>query len=231
MHVTICHADEDLVAVDKAPGDAVIPARGEPAEGSLLRRLETQLGARLWVVHRIDRQTSGVVVFARSAEAHRGLSRAFEQRRVEKEYVAFTAGVPEPAAGRIELALHAARRGKSRPAHAGEAASQQASTEYRVERIFRRPGLEAARVGLRPSTGRHHQLRVHLRAQGTPILFDPLYGRGATGPFAAAPCRRLALHASRLRLPTPRGVLDVAAPLSVDLVALDAWLAAEAGVG
>jgi tRNA pseudouridine32 synthase/23S rRNA pseudouridine746 synthase len=226
MDVTICHADADLVVVDKASGDAVIPARGEPAEHSLVRRLEAQLGARLWVVHRIDRGTSGVVVFARSAEAHRGLCRAFEQRRVDKEYVAFTAGVPEPEAGRIELALHGARRGKSRPATEHEPGAREAATDYRVERIYRRrQGRDAARVGLRPSSGRQHQLRVHLRARGTPILFDQLYGRGVAQAFAGAPCRRLALHASRLRLPTPRGVLDVRAPLSAELVALDAWLA------
>ncbi len=225
MEVAICHADRDLVVVDKPPAVAVIPARSEPAEASLVRQLEACLGLRLWVVHRIDRDTSGVVVFAKSAEAHRALCRAFEERRVEKEYVAFTAGVPEPEAGRIDVPLHAARRGKARPARPDEAGRQEAVTDYRVERVFHGAGLAAARVGLWPRSGRRHQLRVHLRARGTPILFDALYGGDQARPSPAAPCRRLALHAARLRLPTPGGVLEVGAPLPGDLVALEAWLA------
>jgi hypothetical protein len=106
--IDILHEDDAVVAVSKPPGETVIPARGDPPETCLRRRLETQLGRRLWVVHRIDRDASGLVVFALSAGAHRALSLAFEHRQVEKTYVAFVAGPLEPGRGRIDVALRPA---------------------------------------------------------------------------------------------------------------------------
>src|SRR5690606_11931946 len=93
------------LAVDKPAGIAVVPARGEPFGDSLRARLEAARGERLWVVHRLDRETSGVVLFARTAEAHRTLSLAFEHREVTKQYRAWTCGAPEPATGTIDLPL------------------------------------------------------------------------------------------------------------------------------
>jgi len=93
----------DLIAVAKPPGVTVIPARGEPPEACLRAQLEASRGEPLWVVHRIDRDTSGVVVFARTADAHRALSMAFEKRRAEKRYLAFaqaSASPPDRAASR-----------------------------------------------------------------------------------------------------------------------------------
>lgn len=224
MEPAILLRNEAFVAVDKKAGETVIPARGEAPGLSLVRRLENALGQRLWVVHRIDRETSGIVLFALNADSHRELNRAFEERRVEKEYVAFVAGTLEPAQGCIDLPLHAARRGKSRPAAPGEPGSREAVTEYAAERVFRRGEEAVSRLRLRPRSGRHHQIRVHLRARGAPILFDALYGRGAVQAFAAAPCGRLALHAARLRVSLAGGVQDVEAPLAADLGALDDWL-------
>ncbi len=217
---------EGIVAVAKPPGEAVIPARGEAADACLQRRLERQLQRRLWVVHRIDRHASGVVLFATNAGAHRLLSIAFEQRRVAKSYRAFTAGVPAPPNGRLELALHGARKGKTRPAAAGEP-GQTATTEYATLGAWRLGEDAIALVEARPLTGRHHQIRVHLRAAGTPILFDPLYAGGRTpAALAAAPCSRLALHALRIEVPLPDGNarLAVEAPLAADLEALARWL-------
>lgn len=85
----VLHQDRDVVAVDKPPGVPVIPARGEDGGECLQHRLQRQIGHRLWVVHRIDRDASGVVLFASNAAAHRMLSLAFEQRQVHKSYVAF----------------------------------------------------------------------------------------------------------------------------------------------
>jgi tRNA pseudouridine32 synthase / 23S rRNA pseudouridine746 synthase len=225
--IAVLHEDRDVVAVAKPAGPPVIPARGEDADACVQRRLERQLGRRLWVVHRIDRDASGVVLFARNADAHRALSLAFERREVHKSYVAIVAGRLSPPAGRIDVALHAARKGKTRPAQPGEPGAQEAATDYAAERTWRVAGEDVTRVTARPLTGRHHQIRVHLRFVGAPILFDPLYGRGF-GPkdLASAPASRLALHAARLDVPAPSGGgrLVVDCPLAADLAALVEWL-------
>ncbi|GMU63959.1 MAG: hypothetical protein AMXMBFR36_02330 [Acidobacteriota bacterium] len=213
------------LAVDKPAGVAVIPARGL-AQGDCLRaRLESSRGERLWVVHRLDRETSGVVLFARTAEAHRALSIAFERREVAKRYLAFTDRAPEPRAGTIDVALHDARRGRSRPARPGEPGAKAAETVYRTVRRF--AGGRFAELELEPATGRHHQLRVHLRAIGTPILFDPVYGREVV-ELADAPVHRLALHAARIAFADPEDGAEraIEAPLAADLGTLAAWLSA-----
>ena len=225
-HADVLFEDADLLAVAKPPGLTVVPATVGPPGGCLRERLESARGERLWVVHRIDREASGLVVFARTAAAHRALSMDFEQRTVRKTYVAFVAGALDPGAGRIDVPLHAARRGKARPADPGEAGARDALTEYTAEAHWLGGGLDVSRVEARPATGRHHQIRVHLRARGTPILFDPLYGRGVRQePLHRAPCQRLALHAHRLALRHPRDgrPLELEAPLAPDLVSLEDW--------
>jgi RluA family pseudouridine synthase len=225
--LVLLHEDRDVVAVDKPSGVPVIPARGEDEGACLRKRLERQTGRRLWVVHRIDRDASGVVLFARNAEAHRALSLAFEHRQVHKSYVAMVAGRLSPLAGRLDVALHAARKGKTRPATPGEPGAQAAVTEYATEQVWRLGEEDVSRVAASPLTGRHHQVRVHLRSAGAPILFDPLYGRGR-GPsvLADAPASRLALHAARVDVPSPSGDrrLVVECPLAADLAALVEWL-------
>jgi RluA family pseudouridine synthase len=220
------HADSALLVVSKPPGIAVIPARGEPAEDSLQKRLELERGERLFVVHRIDRETSGLVVFARTAEAHRAACLAFERREVSKRYLAFVAGRLEPREGRIELALHPARRGRMRPAQPGETGGLEAVTGYRVLERWSGPAAAVSLVEAMPLTGRQHQIRVHLRSRQTPILRDPVYGLSTfEGPFADLPCPRLALHAFRLAMPLATGgALDLEAPVPEDLLALKAWL-------
>jgi RluA family pseudouridine synthase len=233
--LTVLAEDPRLVALAKPPGAVVVPARGADDGSSLRGALERRLGARVWVVHRLDRDTSGVVLFARDPDSHRSLSLAFERRAVAKTYLAYTAGAPETQTGRIDLPLHAARRGKSRPAVPGEPGSRAAATRYRVLATWSLPGVRAiAKLALEPETGRHHQLRVHLRWLGCPILFDPLYsGAAELGAAAvaaalppAAPWRRLALHAARLVVPDPGTGLprSFEAPLPDDLAALEAWL-------
>jgi RluA family pseudouridine synthase len=217
----VLHEDADLLAVAKPAGIPVIPARDEPPEESLWHRLAGERGERLWVVHRIDRDTSGVVVFARTAEAHRMLSMAFERREVDKTYLAWAAGSVDDAV-RVDLPLHEARRGKARPARPDEPGARAAVTELAVERRWRRGDAQVARVRCHPITGRHHQIRVHLRALEAPIVHDPLYGkRTLRGPLAEAPCPRLALHAASLAVPGGR---RFTAPLPDDLRALEAWL-------
>ncbi len=233
--IVILHDDGALVAVAKPSGEPVIAARGEPPEACLQKRLERQLGRRVYVVHRIDKDASGVVVFALDADAHRAASLAFEHRDVRKHYLAYTAGELSPAAGRLDVPLHAARKGKTRPARPGEPGAQAAVTDYATSRRFRLSDEAlVSLVEVRPQQGRHHQIRVHLRAAGTPILFDPLYGRGLMpSALAGAPCSRLALHALRLELPSPdgSGTLTIEAPLEPDLDALAGWLDTHAHAG
>jgi len=225
----LLYDDGALVAVDKPWGEPVIAARGEPPEACVQKRLERELGRRVFVVHRIDRDASGVVLFALDAAAHRAASLAFEHRRVRKSYLAFLAGGLAPAAGRIEAPLHSARKGKTRPARPGEPGAQPALTEYDTRRSFELGASRVSLVDARPHTGRHHQLRVHFRSAGAPILFDPLYARGlAPAGLEGAPCARLALHAAELELEAEGGrpAIRVAAPLAPDLAALADWLAA-----
>ncbi len=216
---------DELIAVAKPPGITVIPARNEPPEACLRAQLEAARGEPLWVVHRIDRDTSGVVVFARTAAAHRALSMAFEKRRTEKRYLAFVSARGVASEGAIALPLRPARRGLMKIATAGDRAAQSAETTYVMTRRWRRPEGDArAAIALaRPLTGRQHQIRVHLAAIAAPIWFDPLYGEGAAP--ADAPAGRLALHAHRLAIPTPGGAwLQIEAPLPDDLLALERWL-------
>lgn len=227
MHtpVTFLYEDTDLAIVDKPAGVAVVPA---PAVAGLcLRdRVAAALGTRVWVVHRLDRDTSGVVVFARSAAAHRTLSMAFEARDVEKRYSAVTLGVPVPATDVITLALHEARRGKARPATPGEPGAREATTGYAVTRTWRDGDRAVAVIAVTPRTGRHHQIRVHLRAIGTPIAGDALYGGTQAAAFTDLPVPRLALHATAIDVPHPSGGRRVSAmaPWPADLGALTTWL-------
>ncbi len=225
--VPIIYLDDRVAAADKPPRLTVVPAAGDPGRDCLRFRLESQLGAKLWVVHRLDRDTSGIVLFARDAETHRALGAAFEARRVHKTYLAFTSGAPPDREGLIDTPLHPARRGKARPARPREAGASSALTGYAVKRRWHRGAERVALVEARPETGRHHQVRVHLRSIGAPVLFDPLYGGGPAGRLLGAPANRLALHASRLAVPGAGPAdepLVLESPLPGDLASLLQWL-------
>ncbi len=232
--ISLLYDDDEMVVADKPAGVAVIPAPGEP-EGACLRdRVAAQIGTRTWVVHRLDRDTSGIVVFARSADAHRMLSMAFDRRDVERRYTALVRGVPVLVDGAIDVPLHDARKGKTRLAQAEEAGAQAARTEVAITRVWRAGGGAAAtgtaatvaRVTADPHVNRHHQLRVHLRAVGTPIVGDPFYGRAVSPLPPAVPATRLALHASFLEIPHPSGArrVVVESALPLDLCVLHDWL-------
>jgi len=229
MHtpVTFLYDDDALVVVDKPAGVAVIPAPHEDDGPCLRDRTAAALGTRVWVVHRLDRDTSGAVVFSRTAEAHRALSMAFEARVVDKHYEALVSGVPAPSSGSVDLALHEARRGKARPARPGEPGARPATTRYATARVWRHDTRAIARLTLSPATGRHHQIRVHLRAIGTPILGDALYGSEASRGLADVPVPRLTLHAAAIDVPHPSSPgrrVAVSAPWPADLSSLSAWL-------
>ncbi len=222
--------DEALLVVDKPAGRLVIPGR-TAAEPSLRQELSARHGP-LWVVHRLDRGTSGVLVFARTAAAHRALNLQFERGEPRKTYVALVAGLP-PADLVVELAIAPGRKGRMRPAWPGEAGGKPASTAFRLVEAFPARGGRPAMSLLeaRPATGRTHQIRVHLLAAGHPLAIDPDYGEEAPlrDGAGAVVLARTPLHAARLELRHPGGGdLVVEAPAPPDLLAALALLRGEA---
>ncbi len=214
------------IAADKPSGVVVVPARREAAVASLWRTLERERGERLFVVHRLDRDTSGVVLFARSAETHRLLCGAMERGEVRKTYLALVHGSLEAEEGVVEVPLHAARKGKTRPAAADEPGARKAVTAYRVLRRYATPIGPVSWVEASPRTGRLHQIRVHFRFAGAPLLVDPLYSRRSRilasdlgARDASFVVERLTLHAARVgfRDPISGEPVLVESPLPEDL--------------
>ncbi|HWU48440.1 MAG TPA: pseudouridine synthase [Asticcacaulis sp.] len=189
----ILYADAHLLIVDKPAGLLSVPGRGEANQDCLITRLQTDYPDAL-TVHRLDMATSGVMAFARGAEAQRALSMAFAERRVAKTYIAVVAGLVAEDAGEVDLPLICDWPNRPRQM-VDHAVGKHALTRYRV--VERGEGV--TRVDLEPVTGRSHQLRVHMAALGHPILGDPFYAP----PDVRAMSARLLLHAAALSLPHP----------------------------
>ena len=200
----VLHADEWLLVVDKPAGMLSVAGRGPAGEDCLHARL-----CRRWpdalVVHRLDMATSGLMVFARGAQAQRLLSRAFADRAVDKRYVAIVAGKPvagnPDGEGWAEIDLPLAADWPARPRQMVDAVNGRPSlTRWRIAGESPHAWEGGTRLELQPVTGRSHQLRVHLAAIGHPIMGDTLY---APEPIAGA-APRLLLHAERLALAHPQ---------------------------
>ncbi len=191
------YANADLVVINKPAGLLTVPGRGPDKQDCALVRLQQQFPDAL-TVHRLDRDTSGLLVFARGKLMHRRLSMDFAARRVDKRYEALVSGaLAAPAAGWGEVDLPLIVDWPNRPRHRVDHATGKPSlTRYRVLGVESRAGGPCTRVELEPVTGRTHQLRVHMLALGHPIVGDSLYGDPAT--LAAEP--RLLLQARLLRL-------------------------------
>lgn len=214
MHLVVLKTQGGWVAIDKPPGLLVIPGRTPDDQACAKTYLEHQLGQKIWVCHRIDRDTSGVVLFATDADAHRTASMAFEEGRVEKRYLALVEGRIE-APLTIDLPLTEARKGKMRPCFPGEA-GKPAVTRVKPVEVF----ADATLVECEPLSGRQHQIRVHLKAKGHPLLFDHQYGRKTPWVKGGVTLERTPLHAAKLKL----GDFEVESPLPVDLQAVVAAL-------
>jgi 23S rRNA pseudouridine1911/1915/1917 synthase len=228
------HVDEFIAVVNKPAGMVVHPAKGNwkgTLAGALKWHLEQSDGGlstaggttRPGIVHRLDRDTSGVIVVARSEAAHHALAKQFERRTVTKTYLAITQGQPQFDADEIDLpiGIHPYQREKM-AVRRDHSTSRDAVTRYEVVERF---GV-AALVRVAPRTGRTHQIRVHLAAIGTPVLGDALYsGRGVIEPaFFGLPdgpplLKRQALHAAALEIdhPVSSERLRFEAPLPDDM--------------
>lgn len=227
MKLVILFQNEELVAVNKPSGLLSIPDR-EGKEVSLKVLLQHQLGP-VWTLHRLDKDTSGVILFARSESMHRHLSAAFEERNVEKEYRGLVLGVPTATQKTIDAPIreHPVKKG-TMTVHAK---GKPSVTEYRILE----PLGKYTWMWFRIHTGRTHQIRVHMQNEGHPIACDPVYGDGQ--PILLSQLKRnyklsrhdlterpllnrLALHAARLAVPLPEGnTLELEAPLPKDLQA------------
>jgi 23S rRNA pseudouridine1911/1915/1917 synthase len=228
---SIRYEDEHLLVVDKAAGLVVHPARGH-SEQTLSQLLAPWIApedagragdgdpsreadeagwdpARPGIVHRLDRDTSGLLVVARTRECHRRLQRALARRAIEREYLALVEGRPPARTGTIEAPIGRDARVRTRMA-VGGVAQREARTHFTLERALPDTSL----LRLRLETGRTHQIRVHLRAIGHPVCGDPEYGTpGRLG------LRRQFLHATRIAFdhPITGARVDVSSPLPEDL--------------
>ena len=203
LPLRVMHHDSEIVVVDKPAGLLSVPGRGEDRADCLIARLRGVF-PEILLVHRLDLDTSGVMVFALTRRAQADLGQQFETRQVRKTYVARLWGKLEPSEGRVDLPLIVDWPNRPRQ-HVNHETGRPAQTDWKV---LASDGLET-RVRLTPLTGRSHQLRVHMAETGHPILGDPLYAEGAARDFP-----RLMLHAESLRFrhPETRKTVTFTAP-------------------
>ncbi len=237
MKLDVLFEDDDLIIVNKPSGMLVIPDRFNQDLPSLNRLLEANLKHQIWVVHRLDRETSGVVCFAKNEATHKHLSLLFQEHDVVKLYAGLVIGNVVPEQGRIEapIAEHPTIKGKMVTTRRGKASI----TDYRITDQWPLYALAQFQI----HTGRTHQIRVHMQSIGHPIVCDPLYGDGK--PFLLSNIKkkyklsekeeterpllnRLALHAYRLSFVKQDGTTVTAeATLPKDMLAcvrqLDKW--------
>lgn len=190
----ILHHDHEILIVNKPSGLLSVPGRGEHLADCLIARVQDAFPQAL-LVHRLDRDTSGVMVFALTPHAQRHLGLQFERRQTKKTYVARVAGRLEPKTGTVDLPLIVdwPNRPKQMVCHE---TGKPAVTDWRVLKA----SDAESRVRMFPKTGRSHQLRVHMLSLGHPILGDPFYADGAARDYP-----RLMLHSEELRLRHPDG--------------------------
>ncbi len=192
--LVVLHEDAEVLLVDKPAGLLSVPGKGEHLSDCLLARVQTVFPDAL-LVHRLDRDTSGVMIFALTPYAQRHLGLQFEKRMTRKTYVARVWGVPAEKTGTVDLPLIV--DWPNRPLQMVDHENgRSAQTDWRV---LKDEG-DTSRIRLSPKTGRSHQLRVHMLALGHPILGDPFYATGLAREFD-----RLMLHSEELRFNHPQG--------------------------
>ena len=240
--LSILYEDEHLIVVDKPAGMAVHPAPGSET-GTLVNALLHHCGASLsgiggvarpGIVHRLDKETSGVMVAAKSDAAHQGLSKLFSTHDIDRVYVALVRGAPNPERGTIETRLGRSPHDRKKMAVL-KSGGREAITHYRTEAVYGGDGRKplAARIACTLETGRTHQIRVHMASKGAPCLGDPVYGSGPPAAsvreaIADAGLKRQALHAAVLGFvhPVTGEALRFESPLPADMAQLQANLTA-----
>ena len=243
--LTVLYEDADLIVIDKPAGMAAHPAPGTP-DGTLVNALlhhcgDSLLGiggvARPGIVHRLDKDTSGVMVAAKSDRAHAGLSKLFAAHDIERTYIALTRGSPSPDRSRIETLIGRSSSDRKKMAVL-KSGGRNAVTDYEVMARYGVPAKAgaaplAARVACTLHTGRTHQIRVHMASKDSPILGDAVYGSGSPAAsvkaaIAEAGLTRQALHAAVLGFihPVTGEPLRFETALPPDMQALETLLAA-----
>ncbi|MGI9368251.1 MAG: RluA family pseudouridine synthase [Ruegeria sp.] len=190
----VLHEDAQLIVVNKPAGLLSVPGKGKHLADCLLTRVQLAFPQAL-LVHRLDRDTSGVIVFAQTPHAQRHLGLQFEKRQTRKTYVARLSGQIAPKTGTVDLPLIVDWPNRPRQMVCHQT-GKPAITDWRVVHY----DGDTTRVRLFPKTGRSHQLRVHMQAMGHPILGDPFYAQGSARDYP-----RLMLHSEELRLKHPEG--------------------------
>jgi 23S rRNA pseudouridine1911/1915/1917 synthase len=230
----IVFEDEHLLVVDKPAGMVVHPAAGN-ADGTLVNALLHHCAGRLsgiggvarpGIVHRIDKDTSGLLVVAKTDVAHEGLSAQFARHSIERRYLAIVAGVPGPAEGTVDAPVARSSTNRQRMAIVADGRGKRAVTHYRLVRSLR----EAALVECRLETGRTHQVRVHMTSLGHPLIGDPVYGRTRNAHrelLKKLGFARQALHAAELGFnhPVTREALSFKSDVPSDMQELLSALA------
>jgi 23S rRNA pseudouridine955/2504/2580 synthase len=208
----VLYQDDDVIVIDKPAGLAVQGGTGtERHLDALLDTLRFDAAERPRLVHRLDKDTSGVLVLARTAAAAAKLAAAFRGKSVRKAYWALSVGVPKPRQGKIDMPLAKLMGAGGERVVADDDEGKRAITFYRT---VTHAGSKIAWLALEPLTGRTHQLRAHLAAIGTPILGDGKYGAALAHPAGVPNARLLHLHARAIDFPHPGGRrLAVTAPL------------------
>ncbi|TQS70270.1 RNA pseudouridine synthase [Rhodobacteraceae bacterium] len=191
----ILHADHEILVIEKPSGLLSVPGKGPDKADCVIARLR-ETYPQVLLVHRLDCDTSGVMVFALTPHAQRHLGLQFEKRHTKKAYIARLDGHLSPKTGQVDLPLIVDWPNRPRQ-HVNHETGKPAQTDWRV---LRHEADGTTRVRLNPLTGRSHQLRVHMLALGHPILGDPFYAEGAARDYP-----RLMLHAETLRLRHPDG--------------------------
>lgn len=206
LSVEVVYEDEAVLALNKPAGAASIPGRGDVGE-PLSAAAARHVGGKIFVVHRLDLEASGLIVFAKNAAAHRLLCSQFESRRVGKTYLALVLGRLE-GEGLIDSPLREFGSGRVGASPSGKPSQ----TRWKATRAC----AGATLLEVSPLTGRRHQIRAHLYGLGHPILGETRYGRPV--PVGGAP--RLMLHALSLSLRGPKGPLDLKAEPAADFIAV-----------
>lgn len=220
-HLTVLFENDAFIAISKPAGMLSIPAQNTPTAEALVSRVSKQLGSKAWVVHRLDRDTTGVIIFAKTAEAHSAISQQFEHGEVRKIYQALVEGTLEEPEGTVNHPISMVDRAVELNRHGKEAL-----TRYRVIERFRAFSF----VELYPETGRRHQIRLHMLAIGHPLAVDADYGDRTQlmlsdfkrnykpGRHERPLLDRLSLHAASLTVTDPHSgeTLTITAPLPPD---------------